>query len=220
MFREELEPILAQPKKETKVSIDALKANIKDVSFIRPADHLPDMDADGGRLTICILVLKNGFLVTGESACVALENYSQELGEKYAYEDAIRKVWPLMGYALREQIETAPIKTAELAHELNRAIRLFVDPEDNTPNWANAPQDQIDSTLDGIKFVTENPDATPEQQHEQWSKFKTESGWVYGPVKDEVKKTHPCLVPYNELDAFDRIKDTIYGTAVRVRMAQ
>ena len=55
-------------------------------------------------LTFCVLVLRNGFTVTGESACVSPENFDAELGRKIARQNAIAKVWPLMGYALRERL--------------------------------------------------------------------------------------------------------------------
>ena len=52
-------------------------------------------------LTFCVLVLRNGFTVTGESACASPENFDAELGRKIARQNAIEKVWPLMGYALK-----------------------------------------------------------------------------------------------------------------------
>jgi hypothetical protein len=55
-------------------------------------------------LTFCVLILRNGFTVTGESACASPENFDAELGRKIARENAINKVWPLMGYALKEQL--------------------------------------------------------------------------------------------------------------------
>ena len=55
-------------------------------------------------LTFCVLILKNGFTVTGESACASPENFDAELGRKIARENAISKVWPLMGYALKERL--------------------------------------------------------------------------------------------------------------------
>lgn len=55
-------------------------------------------------LTICVLVLKNGFTVTGESACASPENFDAELGRKIARQNAVQKIWPLMGYHLREQL--------------------------------------------------------------------------------------------------------------------
>lgn len=55
-------------------------------------------------LTFCVLVLKNGFTVTGESACASPENFDAELGRRIARQNAVSKVWPLMGYALRDKL--------------------------------------------------------------------------------------------------------------------
>ena len=55
-------------------------------------------------LTFCVLVLRNGFTVTGESACASPENFDAELGRKIARQNAINKVWPLMGYALKQKL--------------------------------------------------------------------------------------------------------------------
>ena len=56
------------------------------------------------RLTFCILVLRNGFTVTGESACASPENFDAEVGRKIARANAVQKIWPLMGYALRTKL--------------------------------------------------------------------------------------------------------------------
>lgn len=55
-------------------------------------------------LTFCVLVLRNGFTVTGESACASPENFNAEIGRKVARQNAINKVWPLMGYHLKQQL--------------------------------------------------------------------------------------------------------------------
>ena len=55
-------------------------------------------------LTFCVLVLRNGFTVTGESACASPENFDAELGRKIARQNAVNKVWPLMGYALKQRL--------------------------------------------------------------------------------------------------------------------
>ena len=55
-------------------------------------------------LTFCILVLKNGFTVTGESACASPENFDAEIGRKVARQNAVQKIWPLMGYELKERL--------------------------------------------------------------------------------------------------------------------
>lgn len=56
-------------------------------------------------LTVCVLVLRNGFVVTGESSCVNPENSDAGTGKRLAYHHALEKVWPLMGYALREHLK-------------------------------------------------------------------------------------------------------------------
>lgn len=55
-------------------------------------------------LTFCVLTLKNGFTVTGESACASPENFDAELGRKIARTNAINKIWPLMGYELKQRL--------------------------------------------------------------------------------------------------------------------
>lgn len=55
-----------------------------------------------GLLTFCVLVLDNGFTVTGESACASPENYNEEIGRKIARENACNKIWPLLGFRLRD----------------------------------------------------------------------------------------------------------------------
>ncbi len=55
-------------------------------------------------LTFCVLVLKNGFTVTGENACASPENFDAKIGRDIARKNAVSKVWPLMGYALKQQL--------------------------------------------------------------------------------------------------------------------
>jgi len=55
-------------------------------------------------LTFCVLILKNGFTVTGESACASPENFDAEIGRKIARKNAVDKVWPLMGYELKSRL--------------------------------------------------------------------------------------------------------------------
>lgn len=57
-----------------------------------------------GLLTFCVLVLHNGFTVTGESACASPDNFDAQIGRDIAYRNAREKVWPLLGYALRGRL--------------------------------------------------------------------------------------------------------------------
>jgi hypothetical protein len=58
-------------------------------------------------LTFCVLVLKNGFTVTGESACASPENFDAEIGRMIARKNAVDKIWPLMGYELKQKLFAA-----------------------------------------------------------------------------------------------------------------
>jgi len=104
-----------------RVTLDDIKANIEicfylNGSAIPPSagivERAPDFDSITGfgalrSLTLCVMVLRNGFVVIGKSVPASRENFNVELGCKFAYEDAVRQVWPLMGYALRERLHEA-----------------------------------------------------------------------------------------------------------------
>ena len=81
------------PNKVTKEDLEHLVAQSK-TTFTNPA----------GTLTHCVITLPCGYTVTGESACVDPANYDKELGEKYALEQAVEKLWPLEGYLLANDI--------------------------------------------------------------------------------------------------------------------
>ena len=55
-------------------------------------------------LTFCVLVLRNGFTVTGESACASPENFNADIGRRIARENAVNKIWPLLGFRLRDKL--------------------------------------------------------------------------------------------------------------------
>ena len=94
---------------------DDIEANIASEHYFTAKDGiaghfggLPDPYPDAlGLLTFCVLVLRNGFTVTGESACVSPENFDAEIGRKVARENAISKTWPLLGYALKDKLHAA-----------------------------------------------------------------------------------------------------------------
>ena len=69
-------------------------------------------------LTFCVLVLRNGFTVTGESACASPENFDAEVGRKIARQNAVQKIWPLLGYELRSQLARPVLTEADAAADL------------------------------------------------------------------------------------------------------
>lgn len=58
----------------------------------------------GSSTTVCLLTLKNGYTVTGESACASPENFDVEVGREVAYKDARNKLWPLLGFLLKDRL--------------------------------------------------------------------------------------------------------------------
>ena len=101
-----------------RITPDELQANIVSEHYFTAADGVigagPPLDmADCianplppslRLLTFCVLVLRNGFTVTGESACASPENFDAEIGRKIARQNAEQKIWPLMGYHLKQQL--------------------------------------------------------------------------------------------------------------------
>lgn len=92
-----------------------IEANIASEHYFTAADGVYGTDHDhdfAGQvalelLTFCVLILRNGFTVTGESACLSPENFDAEIGRKIARANAVQKIWPLMGYALKERLTEA-----------------------------------------------------------------------------------------------------------------
>ncbi|CAI0903197.1 Protein of uncharacterised function (DUF2829) [Serratia quinivorans] len=66
----------------------------------------------GTTVIICCITLENGFTVTGESACASPENFNEEIGRKIALQDAVRKIWALEGYLLRQKLHEQEPLTA------------------------------------------------------------------------------------------------------------
>lgn len=67
-------------------------------------DEIGQLKTELCLLTYCVLVLRNGFTVTGESACASPENFDAEIGRRIARDNAVAKIWPLMGYELRSKL--------------------------------------------------------------------------------------------------------------------
>jgi hypothetical protein len=109
--------------KKTHVTLEDIEANIveewyftawdgaqlaywgsSDPANPKPEEGQPDRDGPLGRLTFCVLVLKNGFTVTGEVAFPSVVEVDPAFARNLAREAAIERVWPLMGYALAEKL--------------------------------------------------------------------------------------------------------------------
>lgn len=84
---------------KTKLTIDDIRGVVVSDEYVT-----------NGTLTLCVLTLKNGFKVTGESACIMPQTFDAEIGKQLAYKRALDKVWALEGYLLAQ-------KNHEVNHE-------------------------------------------------------------------------------------------------------
>ena len=99
---------------------------------------------------------------------------------------------------------------ARVCHEANREYCKTIG-DDSQPTWEDAPDWQKQSALKGVAYHIENAaTAKAEDSHVSWLKQKEEEGWVYGEEKDAEKKTHPCMVPFEELPQEQKVKDYIF----------
>jgi len=111
----------AEGRTAPRVSLADLEANISTLAYFTAGDAviylchpeidklvLEEDDRDNRQsldvLTICLPVTRNGFTLIGKSAPASPDNFDPVLGRKLAYEDAVRQLWPLMGYALRDKL--------------------------------------------------------------------------------------------------------------------
>lgn len=107
---------------------------------------------------------------------------------------------------------------ARVAHEANRAW-CAAHGDFSQPIWEQAPEWQVRSAIDGVRFHLANPDAGDSASHDNWMAEKARNGWVYGETKDPEAKTHPCMVPFDELPADQQAKDRLFRSVVHALAA-
>lgn len=81
-----------------------LTPDLIDATIVAEQYHVfPGSPGEGPRFTACLLTLRNGYQVIGESSCVDPRNFDADLGKKIARDNARGKIWALEGYLLRER---------------------------------------------------------------------------------------------------------------------
>lgn len=127
-----LEPEIAAVSAAPRVTMDDIVANIEAEHYFTAADAVL-FNAGGpvvvpepplSLLTFCVLVLKNGFTVSGESACASPENFNAHIGRRIARENAVQKMWPLMGYVLKDRLWREADKERWLKNERHFQARI------------------------------------------------------------------------------------------------
>jgi len=97
-----------------RVSLADIEAAISHENYLNVGKAIAATDRVGiavtsplNLMTLCFLTMRNGFVVVGKSAPASPENFDEEKGRTFAREDAIRQLWPLMGFALRQKLHEA-----------------------------------------------------------------------------------------------------------------
>jgi hypothetical protein len=109
--------------------------------------------------------------------------------------------------------ETAA-RIARVCHEANRTYSVQLGDLSHV-EWERCSKDLRDSAINGVLLMLDRPDTSAEELHEEWCDARREAGWVWGPVKDEERKTHPNLAPYDELPPEQQTKDRLFRAIVQ-----
>jgi hypothetical protein len=116
-----------------------------------------------------------------------------------------------------ETIKTSPslsiVQIAIFCHQANK-LWCELNEDYSQKNWLEAEDWQRQSTITGVIFRIGNSDKGHDAQHNAWLDDKKKDGWVYGEVKDAEAKTHPCIVPFEELPEFQKKKDALFCAIV------
>lgn len=105
-------------------------------------------------------------------------------------------------------------KIARVSYEANRAYCIGLGDYSFLP-WEEAEEWQKETHRQGVIFNIENPLASPSAAHDSWLEEKVNTGWVYGQLKDAEAKTHPCMVPYEQLPEDQKRKDSLFVGIVK-----
>jgi hypothetical protein len=103
-----------------------------------------------------------------------------------------------------------------IAKVCHQAIKAFCEANGDfsQKDWEQAEEWQQKSSLEAVAFRIANPGSGYDVMHISWMDEKIKAGWSYGKIKDSVAKTHPCLVPFEQLPKFQQQKDALFCVIV------
>jgi DNA-binding transcriptional MerR regulator len=120
----------------------------------------------------------------------------------------VRKLNPAAGRPEAEDI-------ASVIHDANRRLQIIQGDPRPSPLWDEAPEYQVRESTESVALAMADPERTAEQNHQGWMERLIADGWQHGEVKDAEAKTHPLLVPWDQLPGEARRKDLMFLAIVR-----
>jgi len=96
-----------------------------------------------------------------------------------------------------------------LQHALRREIALMFGDGSVPPEWADSPAWMHADSERGALALLAQPDKTAREEHDRWMAAKIADGWSYGPVRDNERKRHPSMVPFDDLPPGEQLKDIV-----------
>jgi RyR domain len=117
--------------------------------------------------------------------------------------------------ARREPQRTLAENIASVIHDANRRLQIVQGDPRPSPLWDDAPEYQVRESVASVELVLADPGRTAEQNHQGWMDRLMADGWTHGEVKDEAAKTHPLLLPWDQLPAEQQQKDLLFIAIVR-----
>lgn len=118
-----------------------------------------------------------------------------------------------MNNVIKSEPSLEVLQIALVCHQANKAWCEAND-DNSQKDWHDAEHWQRQSAIKGVEFRLANPNAGHDAQHNSWLDEKVKDGWVYGEVKDAEAKTHPCIVPFEQLPEFQKKKDALFCAIV------
>jgi hypothetical protein len=104
------------------------------------------------------------------------------------------------------------VEVGRFAYEVNRQYCALLG--ESRPPWDDAPEEERYSVVLGVKNLESDPYLPPYDTQGRWMTQKLQDGWQYGPTRDVVAKTHPCMVAYEKLPVAQQAKFYLFNAAV------
>ena len=103
---------------------------------------------------------------------------------------------------------------ARLIHGVVREYNILHEIPGDNFEWDDVDLEYRRSIENAIKNELDSPAKEPSDSHNRWLKARLDDGWTYGPVKSQKHKTHPCMIPYEDLPRAQQFKDELFSCMV------